>query len=123
MTVTVAPQSTASRASDSLPVLARDRSSRSSMICACDSTVFLITSAARATDGSAFASGSRASSSALRWIRLSGFFSSCDMTARNSSFSTLAASASARPAVSLRSSASRSRSVRRLPVRSRAILA
>ena len=46
--------------------------------------------------GRPLTSGIRVSSSALTWIRFSGCFSSCDITARNSSFIAIARCSSAR---------------------------
>ena len=72
-------------------------------------TVRRIVVAARCTAGRACASGRTISSSALTLIRLSGCFSSCDITARNSLFSSLSWIASSMPAsaaVSRRASSS-----------------
>ena len=86
-------------------------------------TVRWIVRAARITAGRPCASGSVVSSWALTLMRLSGCFSSCDMTARNSFFFSLSATAIASPICAVIRACSCSSSTRRRPVMSRQILA
>ncbi|MNQ87580.1 hypothetical protein D3C85_1028100 [compost metagenome] len=84
-------KSTRSLSSLSLPVVMREMSSKSSMICAWLRTARRIAWVARSAGSELRVSGIRDSSSALSWIRFNGCLSSWDITAKNSSLSWLLA--------------------------------
>ncbi|MNP34400.1 hypothetical protein D3C76_1276840 [compost metagenome] len=71
----------------SLPVVMREISSRSSIICAWLRTARKIAWVARSAGLELRVSGIRDSNSALSWIRFNGCLSSWDITAKNSSLS------------------------------------